>query len=313
MAQPANLFDTYDAVGNREELSDVIYNISPTETPFVSSIKKGKASETYFEWQTEALAAADDTNAHIDGDDTTTAASVATTRVGNRTQIMKKSFNISGTQEAVNSAGRKSEIAHQSAKKGMELKRDMEAILTGKQNQVTGNSTTARKTQAFESWCSTTALHGTSGSTSSGTVTDGTQRAFTKTLLDTAIQTIYTNGGKPTKISVGPFNKGVFSGFSGQSTQYTEPRKDGQLAIYASASVYISNFGTMTVMPNLFQRERTALIYDPTMWCVKTLRPFMREKLAKSGDSQPFHILQECGLEASNEASSGKVADLTTS
>lgn len=313
MAQPTNLFDSYDVVGTREDLSDAIYRISPTETPFISTIKKEKCDNTYFEWQTESLSAVDASNAHIDGDDTSIEAAVPTVRAGNRTQILKKSFAVSGTLEAVNTAGRKSEIAHQTARKGLELRRDMERIFAGEQNVVTGNSSTARKTRAFESWIETNASHGTSGSTSSGVVTDGTQRAFTKALLDANLQTIYEAGGKPKIVDVGAFNKRTFSGFTGQSTQYTSPQKDGNLKIYASASVYMSDWGELMVVPNLFARSRTVRIYDPNMWCVATLRGFRREKLAKSGDSEKYHILMEAGLKAKNEASSGKVADVTTS
>ena len=145
MAQPTNTFDTYDSVGEREDLSDVIYSISPTDTPFLSSAAKTQATAVLHEWQTDSLAAASTSNAVIEGDEATLDASTATSRLSNSCQIMDKTVVITGTQEAVDKAGRASEIAYQIAKRAKELKRDMEATLTGNQAEVAGNSTTARK------------------------------------------------------------------------------------------------------------------------------------------------------------------------
>ena len=145
MAQPTNTFDTYDSVGEREDLSDVIYSISPTDTPFISSAAKTKATAVLHEWQTDSLASASTSNAVIEGDEATLDAVTATTRLSNSSQIMDKTVVITGTQEAVDKAGRASEIAYQIAKKAKELKRDMEATITGNQAEVTGDASTARK------------------------------------------------------------------------------------------------------------------------------------------------------------------------
>ena len=143
MAQPTNTFDTYDSVGEREDLSDVIYSISPTDTPFISSAAKTRATAVLHEWQTDALAAASTSNAVIEGDEATLDAVTATTRLSNSSQIMDKTVVITGTQEAVDKAGRASELAYQIAKKAKELKRDMEATITGNQAEVTGSASTA--------------------------------------------------------------------------------------------------------------------------------------------------------------------------
>ena len=312
MAQPSETFDTYDAIGQREDLTDVIYNISPTDCPFMQSVGRSKASNTLHEWQTDSLASADGSNAHIDGDDATGTAITATTRETNRCQISRKVVVISGSAEATDKAGRKSEMAYNVAKKMKELKRDMETILTGKQEAVTGNATTARKTRAVESWIVTNKGHGTGGATSSaGAVTDGTQRSGTEALLKPVLQSIFTSGGEPTTIVVGPSNKQTFSGFSGIATQYRDNRKVGPVQILASADIYVSDFGELAIVPNRFSRDRTAHIIQPDMWSVAYLRPVKKEKLSKTGDSDKIMLIAEYCLEARNEASSGKLADLS--
>ena len=312
MAQPSETFDTYDAIGQREDLTDVIYNISPSDCPFMQTIGRSKASNTLHEWQTDSLASADGTNAHIDGDDATGTAIAPTTRVNNRCQISRKVVVISGSAEATDKAGRKSEMAYNVAKKMKELKRDMETILTGKQQEVAGNASTARKTRALESWISTNKGHGTGGATTTaGAVTDGTQRSATEALLKPVLQNIFTAGGEPTTILVGPSNKQTFSGFSGIATQYRDNKKVGPAQIIASADIYVSDFGELAIVPNRFSRDRTASIIQPDMWSVAYLRPVKKEKLSKTGDSDKIMLVTEYSLEARNEASSGKLADLS--
>lgn len=313
MAQPTNTFDTYDAVGQREDLTDVIYNISPSDSPFISMIGRTTAKNTLHEWQTDSLASVDGANAQIDGDDASGTAITATTRVNNRCQISRKVVVISGSAEATDKAGRKSEMAYNMAKKAKELKRDMETIVCGSQVEVAGNATTARKTRGLESWLLTNKGHGSGGATNSstGVVTDGTQRSATEALLKAQLQTIYTAGGEPTVIMVGPSNKQTFSGFSGIATQYRDNRKVGPAKIIASADIYVSDFGEMSIVPNRFSRDRTATIIQPDMWAMSYLRPFRKEKLAKNGDSDRVMLIAEYALEARNEASSGKLADLS--
>jgi len=227
MAQPTNTFDSFDAVGNREDLTDVIYNISPTETPFMTSIARGSASNTLHEWQTDSLAAADTTNAAIEGDDAAGGALVATTRENNRTQISDKVVVVSGTQDSMDTAGRAQESGYQQAKAAQELKRDMEAIITGNQASVTGDSTTARKLRSLEAWYTTNTSRGSGGANGSTTqaATDATTaglRAFTEELLKTVVKTTFNAGGNPDMLMVGPFNK------------------QAVLSVYASLSVCFS-------------------------------------------------------------------------
>jgi hypothetical protein len=314
MTQPTNTFDTYDSIGNREELSDIIYSISPTDSPFMSMAARGKAAATYSEWQTDSLSAAVTTNAVIEGDEATMDASVATTRVGNYLQISDKTVTISGTEEVVNKAGRKSEIAYQIAKKGKELKRDMEAVLTTNQAQVAGNSTTARKLGSLGSWIATNDVLGSGGASPTGdgtdARTDGTQRAFTETLLKSVIQSCWTEGGDPTCVMTGPFNKTVVSSFTGNSTRFD---KGEDKRLVAAIDVYESDFGALEIIPNRFSRDRDAWVLDKSMWEVKYLRPFQQWELSKTGDSEKRQMVAEFTLCSRQEKASGLIADLTTS
>ena len=316
MAQPTNTYDTYDMVGQREGLTNILENISPTDVPFQSNIRRSKATSILHEFQTDSLAAAA-SNAVIEGDDSTAEAQVPTVRLSNRTQISKKVVLVTGTANATVKAGRgKNELSYMLAKAGKELKRDMEVDLTGKNTLVAGNATTARKLRGFESWTQTNASRGTGGSdnSSTGAVTDGTQRVFTEAMLKTVLQGAFTQGGDPDCVMVGPFNKQKVSGFSGIATLYRDTAgSKGQASIMGAADLYVSDWGEVKIIPNRFQRDRTAMVVEKDKWAVAYLRPFKQEKLAKTGDSDKVHMVVEYTLESRQEASGGKVADLTTS
>jgi len=313
MAQLTNTFETYDAVGNREDLQNIIYNISPTETPFMSSIGTGTASFTKHEWQTDSLAAAT-TNAVGEGDDSPSAALSATTRVLNYTQISQKPVMVSGTQLAVDHAGVSNELAYQVAKAGKELKRDMELAMTGKvaAGAGSGNAASARTSRGFESWTVTNNAYGSGGGNSSGTVTDGTQRVLTESLLKGEMKSCYDNGGEPNLLLVGSFNKQKVSGFTGNSTRM-DMAEDRSLV--ATIDVYVSDFGEVRVMADRILRSsgRSALLVETDMFATHFLRPFETQELAKTGDADKRNLIVEWTLVAKNEASSSTIADLTTS
>ena len=315
MAQVTNTYSTYDAVGEREDLSDIIYSISPTDTPFMSGIAKSNANAIFHEWQTDALAAAASDNYQIEGDEISFAAPSATTRLGNRTQISRKSVIVSGTLDSVSKAGRNNELAYQISKASKELKRDMETSLTANQAPVTGNDSTARRLAGLESWIKTnTSKGGGSGAdpSTSGTNarTDGTQRAFTEAQLKDVIKQCWDEGGDPSMIMLGSFNKQVLSGFTGGSTRF-DPAENKRLV--AAVDVYESDFGAMTVVPNRFSRSRSAYVIQPDMWGVAFLRDFQLMDLAKTGDATKQALLAEYSLVSKNEKASGGVFDLTTS
>jgi hypothetical protein len=322
MAAPTNTFTKYDAVGNREDLSDTIYNISPTETPFVTNADKKKADNTFFEWQTDALAAAVTTNAQVEGDVVTSAAITPTTRVGNYTQILHKPFTISGTNEAVKKAGRKSEQAYQMAKQGKELKRDMEATFTSKQVGVSGGNTTARKTAAFDSWLKTNRNNGNGGTgdyaytttpiTARTAATTGNIRTWTETIFKDVISQSWTSGGEADTVLVGAFQKGKASGFAGIADQRHETGEKN-IKIIGGADVYVSDFGNLAFLPDRFMPADLAYHVDFEHVSIATLRPFHDEELAKTADGRNFVIRVEAGLQVDNEAAHGVARDLATS
>jgi hypothetical protein len=313
------IYNRYDAVGAREDLSDVIYNISPTDTPIMSSIGKTKATGVYHEWQTDALAASTTANALVEGADATAADLSPTTRIGNYTQIVGKTIQVSGTLEAVDKAGRKSEKAYQLAKASSEIKRDIETIITANQGQATGSSnSTARKMGSLLSYIKTnTSKNGTSVTgvdpTTVGvsTRTDGTTRTFTEAMLKDVVAKVFTSGGTPSTLFVSPALKQVVSGFSGLAAQRYQVPTSGQATILAGADLYQSDFGVLQIVPNRFMRTRDALVLDPEYAALAYLRPFQTIELAKAGDSDKTQILAELTLEVKNEAAHGGIFDLT--
>lgn len=312
MAQPTNTYSSYDAVGNREDLSDVIYDISPTATPFMSAIAKVSATATNHEWQTDSLAAASATNAVIEGDEATTDASAATTRLGNQTQISDKVARVTGTQRANDSAGRADEMDYQVMKRSKELKRDIESSLLANNAKVVGNDTTARELAGVEAWIATNTSAGTGGvdPTGDGTDarTDGTQRAFAESDLKNVLAACADEGGEPDLIMVGSFNKQALSAFSGNATRVTD---GDQNSLNTAIHIYVSDFGQLEVVYDRFQRDRSALVIDSSMWAMATLRDFSSYDLAKTGDTDRKQILCEYTLEARNEKANGIIADLT--
>jgi hypothetical protein len=309
------IYNAYDAIGQREDLTDVIYNISPTETPFMSSIGKTKATAVYHEWQTDSLAAATTANAAVEGADASDATLSPTTRLGNYTQILQKTIKVSGTLDAVNKAGRKSEKAYQLAKASQELKRDLETILLSNQGQSSGSSnSSARKMGSLLSWIKTNSSAQTNGGdpTTIGVSarTDGNTRTFTEALLKEVVAEVFVSGGSPTVLMVGAAGKQKVSSFTGIGETRFNVTGAKPSTIIGAADIYVSDFGNMSVVPNRFMRTRDALILDPEYAAIAYLRPFMTNELAKAGDSDKTQVLVECTLEVKNEAAHGIVADL---
>lgn len=322
MAVPTGTFQTYQAIGNLDDIEDQIYNISPTETPFLSMAARAKATGRFHEWQTEALAAAA-ANSQLEGDDLNVNTVAPTTRVGNYNQILTKGIRISGTQEAVMKAGRKSELAHQIAKRGKELKRDLEFAISRNAASTAGAAASASTMAGSESWMSSNKTDlGTGGSPttpgySGGTVAaptdNSTAGTFVKTALDAVIQAVWTAGGDPKVILTGPFNKTKAAAFTGIATLYKEVPGMKQGVIVGGADVYISNFGEHTIVPSRFNRDAVVQVLDFDYWAVAYLRPFQVKEVARTGDAEQRLMLVEATLVARNEAASGKVTTLTTS
>lgn len=318
MAVPTNTVTEHNVVGTREDLQDVIFNISPTETPFMTACERSSTSQVFHEWQVDSLADPV-ANAQIEGDDATALAISPTDRIGNYCQISTKAVTVSETSKASDQAGRNDELSYQVSKRGKELKRDMERALVQNQASSAGNASTARTSAGAESWISTNVSAGATGATagfSGGTVaapTDGTQRALTKSLLDGVIQSVWTEGGEPSTIMVGPHNRTVVSGFAGISQLQTDASPVSDVTLVGAIDLYKSNFGVLKIQPNRFMRERTALVLDMEYWNVAFLRPLAMKKLADTGDSEKRFMSVEYTLVSKNEKASGKIADLATS
>lgn len=306
---PTNTFLTTAAIGNREDLIDTIFRISPIKTPFFSMCAKTKASNPLHEWQTQDLAAAA-VNAQLEGDDATAKVVTPTTRLSNRTQISTKNVTVSGTQQATIGAGRgKDEMAYQMSLASLELKRDIEV-------GITQNSTAAaspRTTRGLVGWAGDNVDAGVGYvapvyTTTTGTAqTDGTQAAFTEARLKNVLQKAFTAGGDLDTILLPPLAKQTFSTFTGNSTRFD---KGEDQKVYAAISVYVSDFGELTAMPSRFQRLRDVWVLEAEKWAIAWLRPFELVDLAITGDAMKKQLKCEYALEARQPKASGGVLDI---
>lgn len=324
MAVPAGTYQQFGAIGVREDLSDVIYDISPTDTPFMSNAKRTTASNTLHEWQTDALASAVATNAAIEGDDAAADTAVASVRYANRCQISRKVPQVSGTLRAVDTAGRRDEMSYQIAKRGRELKRDIETTLLGTQISTAGGAGTARTCAGLATWLWNNQIKNTSSNPTAATtatvtsgapgtaIVAGTAGTFIEADLKSAIKECWDDGGDPSMIMVGSFNKQKASAFTGIATQYRDNPQVGPATLIAAADTYVSDFGQHSIVANRFQPAGTAYVLDMEYMGVAYLRSIRTESLSKTGDSDRSMLLAEYTLEVRSPESSAKVYTLTT-
>lgn len=316
MAQPNNSFDAYDAVGAREDLRDAITNIDPYETPFYSNSKKSKASNNYHEWQTDTLRAPA-ANAHIEGDDTIASARTATTRLGNYTQIFKDAVAIPDSDPSTKKAGRSREMTYQLLKLGKELRMDVEFALFRNTARDAGSSTTPRYMASLGSWVATNTSADGGGSDPTGDGTDtrtdsGSTRAFSQTLFDTVMQSIWDSGGKPNTVYLTAKQMDIALNFTGMNNQRATIDAKARKVIN-DVAVYQTPWGTVEfhMTHNDRQRDRDVYILQKDMWEIAVKRDWAQTELAKTGDSTKMQMLGEFTLCAKNEKSSGGVFDLT--
>jgi len=314
VAVPSNTLQTYQSNNNAEDVSDVIYNVSPFDTPLLTMGKKGSAEATYTEWPIESLASVDTSNANIEGDDATTDQSTTPSRVGNYCQLVDKAFQISTTQQAIRKYGVGDEWAHQKVKFGRALKNDMEAIIFLNQARVVGLAGTAQKMRSLPSWITTNKNRGASGANGSATTaaTDGTQRDFTESLFRDVIVQCATNANEmPTVVMAGITGRANLSSqLSGNTTKFKD-MQDGKLN--ASITVYRSDYGDLKLVPNRRMRERDMFFLNPDYIGIRTLEPMQFVELARTGLSRRAQMWTNYTLEVSNEAAHGVLADLNTS
>lgn len=305
MAAPTNTFLTTAAIGNREDLSDAIYRISPTATPTLSRAAKTKATNTLHEWQVQELAAAA-SNKQAEGDDASAKAVTPTVRLTNRTQISTKTVIVSGSQQAMNSAGRKDELAYQLALASAEIKRDMETDLT----QLDVTATSPRQSRGLRGWVvdNVNRNGGTLASYTGNTgYTAGTQRAFTEAQIKDVLQQCYTAGGEPDMIMLPPAAKQTFSSFSGNATRMD---KSEDAKLYAAVDFYVSDFGTIEAVPNRFMASRDVFLLQSDKLAIAYLRPFFTKELAPTGDAEKREIIVEYTLECRAPKAHGAVYDI---
>lgn len=320
----------YDQVGVREQLSDRIYNVAPMDTPVMTAIGRGKkAMNTKVEWQTDDIRAAA-TNKTLEGNDAVYKTRTATVRPCNYTQIFQESLSVSGTAQAVQTAGRRQELLYQIQKSSKAIKRDIELTITGNYASDDGSRSTARGLGGLESWFKTNVDRGTGGASGGYTTstsqtvaaTDATStntRTFTETRAKTVIRSCWDNseGGACPLIVVGSFVKtkaSAFTGIAAPNQQYPMgPKSSKALAIIGAADIYVSDFGKHRIVANRFSRSRSALFLNPEYLSLRYLRPFKVNNIAKTGDADKRQLLCELTLEVSNEKVHGVCADLKTS
>ena len=327
MAVDSGTTTKYEQVGIREQLTDMIYDLSPMETPLMTAIGRGAAAKnTYIEWQNDALEDAAE-NAALEGNDAAFVTASPTTRLGNYTQIFTKSVIVSGTAQEMDTAGRRNELLYQVDKRSREIKRDMEYAISQNRASNDGSRATARTLGGFEAWIESNVSRGSGGASGGFTstkivaaATDASStnvRTFTETQLKAVIKSIWDNTGESAPlVIVGSFNKQQASGFSGIATQYTDygnAKSSKDIAILGAADIYVSDFGKHRIVPDHFSRARSALVVQPKHWEMRYLRPFKVNTLAKTGDADKRQLIAEATLVSKNEKSSGVIADLTTS
>ena len=318
MAQPTNTFDSYDARGIRESLADIIYDISPSETPFYSSTAKVTATNTYHEWQTDSLRSSAD-NKHVEGDETVAEARSATSRLGNYTQIFKNAVTVPDTDSGLKKAGRAAEMAYQVLKVAKEQKLDIEKALFANNARVAGNSSTARELAGAPAWLITNTSYGANeGADPTGDGTDARTdettalTAFDQTKFDTVMQSIWVSGGRPDVVYLSAFQMNKALGFTGNNNQRSQVQA-GDEKVIKSLAVYVTPWGTVEFMPTRENRSRDVFIMQKDMWAVGVLRPTKNTELAKTGDATKRQVVTELTLVCKNEAANGGIFDNTTS
>jgi hypothetical protein len=314
MAQPANTYDSYDQVGIREDLSDMIYDISPEETPFLSGIAKTKATSTKHEWQTDSLRSSG-ANAHVEGDETAATARSATTRLDNRTQIFKDAVTVSDTDEGLTKAGRAKEMAYQVLKISKEQKLDQEKALFANNAKVAGNATTARELAGLPAWLITNTTFGANeGADATGDGSDArtdettTLLAFNQARFDGVMQAAWQSGGKPDTVFLSSFQMNKALAFAGNNNARAEASA-GKIENFVS--VYVTPWGTVSFVPTRENRSRDVFIVEKDKWACAILRPTKNVPLAKTGDSDKRQVVTEMTLVSRNESANGGVFDNT--
>jgi len=310
-------FTTSSAVGEREQLADVIYRIDPDETPIFSAVKKSTSNGVFVEWQVQDLAAASATNYATEGADASIVAPTATTRLGNYHQISQKAFAISNTLEAVDKAGRERETQYQRVLKSLELRRDIEKAI-GDTN-VARSGSDPRKSASLMTWITNGSV-GTGGTFATGdgtdTVTDGTNRGLSMSLVEDAMQDAWEDGGNPKMLVCSATNRTVLSDLaaSGNLVSNDVNMTAAKATSYVSSvSVMLTDFGTIEITPSRFMSNDKLFVIDPDFVevCTLTGRNFAENEISSTGDAQKVQIVTEWALKPLAPKAHGAVLDLS--
>ena len=300
MATVSGTLKTFDQVGKKEDIEDIIYQISPTKTPFISNIGTSKAQNTLHQFQTLELAAVG-TNAKVEGADAGNASEQTTTMLNNHTQIFDKVVQTSGTADAVGTYGRGKEHKLQVLNAGLELRRDMEHAMVGAgQAGTAGNNTTARQLKSAQNFID-----------SATTNTSGSNRAFTETILEDVLLKCYNEGGEPNLVMVTPSHSKIVNGFASSSDGSRNRDFSTGTTVVNAVDVYQSSFGKVSIVLNRFLNANTVLALDTSYWSRAVLRPMQTIQLAKTGDSDKKQLLTEQTLVCKSPKASGLANALT--
>lgn len=323
MAQVAGTTDTLDLVGIAEDIEDAIWDISPTETPFLTMAKRTKVTNTLHQWQTDALAAAG-ANRQVEGDDASYTTATPTTMLANWCQISRKTLIVSRTADKVRKYGRARETARLITKYGKELKRDMEFALVQNQASSVGGNATARSSAGLETMIAGNRIipAGDTAGTTPGYVsggnwtapTDGTAAALDETLFVSALTAAWTDGGDPSVIMMGAAQKRKIATFGGASKfagTYVPNAGKTQSMVVGGVDLYISDFGEHKIKLNRHMRASVIFALDPEYWSVGMLDGIQMEALAKTGDAEKSMLVVEYCLIGQNPDSSAKIQDLS--
>lgn len=305
------LFQTYEQVGIKEDISDIISNISPTKTPFLTSIGNEKVTNTLFQWQTDILRAPASAPV-LEGADASFITVTPTVMLNNHTQIFAEAVQVSGTADAVSVYGRARESAYQLSKSAAALKRDLEYAFVGTaQAAVAGSDAVARQMSGFQVQSSQT---NADAAAANNVYTGGVSTAPTESNFLTCLQEIFVAGVDPTIILLTPANSVIFAAFAAAAGRYRTLQTGGDdKKLVNVVNLYVSPFGEQRVVVDRFAKASDSFVYDPKYWARATLRPWTRETLAKTGDSLKMMIVGEFSLKCKNPQASGLVIEQVSS
>ena len=311
---------TSAAVGEREQLADVIYRIDPDETPIFSALKKETSNGIFTEWQVQELAGASSTNFVNEGADASIAAATATTRLGNYHQISVKAVAVSKTLDAVEKAGRDREVAYQKVLKSLELRRDIEKAIGD--TDVARSASDPRKSASLTCWITNGSVGATAGAFSSGygtdAITGGDDRALSLALIEDGMQDAWTDGGNPSMMVCSATNRANFSDLTASSNlvnNQVNMTQAKEVTYVGSTSVFLTDFGTIEVAPSRFMGNDRLFLLDPNFASVSTLngRNFTENEIAPTGDAEKFQIVTEWALKVQAPKAHAMVMDLSGS